>query len=219
MTPNSSNNKDLHFKGQYADEHIVAFFRGHWITLVPHILVYGFFLAAIIAVFSFFSGTIIPFFVSPIGQFLLPVFVLLVTYGIHNFFIKLINHFLSIVIITNLRIIEVQKMIFIKDLQNSLDMGVIQDIKKEQNGFWKNILNFGELLIMLSSSDIQAIKFVPNPNFHFRLINRAKIEWQQKQAHQNANQQRNHQEILPENTTIASTHVRHQLQDQHLRQK
>jgi hypothetical protein len=109
-------------------------------------------------------------------------------------------------------------MIFIKDLQNSLDMGVIQDIKKDQNGFWKNILNFGELLIMMSSSDIRVIKFVPNPNFHFRLINRAKIEYlQQKQASQSAAQQRNHQQILPENTTITSTHPR--LQEQHLRQK
>jgi hypothetical protein len=201
MTDDVVNNKDLHFKGQYAGEYVMAFFRRHWTTLIPHIMVSGFFLALLAALFVTFSGLIVPFLLSGIGQIILPVAVVLLTYCIHNFFIRFVDHFLHITIITNLRIVQAEKIIFIKDQQISFDMNVIQDIKKEQNGLWKNILNVGEVVIMMSSSDVHVIKFVPNPNFHFRLINRAKIGYGQEHL-QDSTKNRQHQPIVQKNTFI-----------------
>ena len=177
----ASNNKDLHFKGQYAGEVVVAFFRAHWLKLVPAIAFQIFVWAVVIGIFIIFPTEIFDFIKSPLGQIILLLSVGLFTYFIHNFFIKLVNHFLSTCIITNLRIIENQKTIFLKDLQVSLDLKVVQDVHKEQNGILENLFNCGELLFMMSSSDIRMIHYVPNPNFHFRLVNRIKLEVRQKQ--------------------------------------
>jgi len=202
MTQDSVNNKDLHFKGQYANEHVVAFFRLHWITLLPD-LVFNFFLVVVLAViFGTFFSPIIAFFGTPVGQTVLVLTVFLMSFFIHNFYTKLINYFLNTVIITNIRIVENQKVVFIKDLQISIDMKMIQDIQKEQNGILKNILNFGELIIMMSSSDTRIFKCVPNPNFHFRLINRIKLEYTHNQLIPK-DQGRDHRSILYKDYTFS----------------
>lgn len=201
MTPEKQN-KDLHFKGQYADEHVEAFFRSHWITLMPHIFVNLFFLAIIAILFVNFYSTLLTFVSTPPGEIVFVLSMLILTYSIHLFFIKFVNHFLYTVIITNFRIVEIQNIIFIKDLQVSLDMSMIQDVEKKQNGIFKNILNFGELIVVMSSSDIRVIKFVPNPNFQFRLINRLKLEWKQKRT-ELKDHTRQHQPILFENLTFS----------------
>ena len=175
-------NKDLHFKGQYVDENVVAFFRAHWISLLPDIAFQLFIVVAPVVLFIYFPREITDFVQTTLGQIVLLLGILLMTYFIHNFFIKIINHFLSSIIITNLRIVENQKTIFIKDFQISLDLKMVQDVKKEQNGIPENLLNFGELIFMMSSSDVRKIQFVPNPNFHFRLVNRVKMEIRQKQS-------------------------------------
>lgn len=202
MTLTPQNNKDLHFKGQYADEVVIAFFREHWITLLPHIVVHVVFAACIVTLFLNFLDALLAFFSTPIGEIVLIAAVLVSSYFIHAFYIRLINYFLNMVIITNIRIVEIQKMIFIKDLQISLDMSMIQDVEKKQNGIIKNILNFGELTVVLSSSDTRTIRFVPNPNFHFRMINRLKLEYRQK--HLGIKEvQRPHYPILHENFSFS----------------
>ena len=203
MTENIPDKKDLHFKGQYTDETMVAFFRSHWITMLPHIIMHFFLVVVVAVMLASFPDVIFPFFKTAIGNFILPIIILLYTYTVHRFFIVLVNHFLNMTIITNLRVVELQKAVFIKDLQISLDMGVIQDIKKEQKGIWENILHFGSLIIMMSSSDVHVIRFVPNPNFHFRLINRIKLEYLQKQLKDN-NQSRPHDHIGPGQMTFST---------------
>lgn len=210
MTQDSSGNKDLHFKGQYANEHVIAFFRSHWITLLPDIVFNFFFVAVLSVVFGSFFSPILAFFGTPVGQTVMVVTVFLISFFIHNFYIKLINYFLNTVIITNFRIVENQKIVFMKDLQISIDMKMIQDIEKEQNGILKNILNFGELIIMMSSSDTRIFKFVPNPNFHFRLINRLKLENSQNQMIPK-DQVRDHQSILYRDYTLSGDRARREV--------
>lgn len=202
MNMDSKNNKDLHFKGQYADEHVEAFFRSHWITMLPHLFINLFFFAIIAVLVVSFYSTLVTFASTPAGQIVFVLAMLILTYCIHQFFMKFVNHFLYTVIITNFRIVEIQNIIFVKDLQVSLDMSMIQDVEKKQNGIFKNILNFGELIVVMSSSDIRVIKFVPNPNFQFRLVNRLKLEWKQKQMGIKE-PSRQHQSILFENLTLS----------------
>ncbi len=187
----------------------LPFSVAHWITLMPSIVVHIFFVVVFFVVIATFSTPILAFIATPLGEIVFVLSIFLITYAVHSFYLKLINHFLNSVIITNFRIVENQKIIFIKDLQVSVDMRMIQDVKKEQNGILENLLNFGELIIMLSSSsDIRVIKFVPNPNFHFRLINRIKLENLHKQAEEKV-QSRNHQSILYENFSSYRTREKH----------
>lgn len=202
MTETLENNKDLHFKGQYSGEVTVAFFRAHWIELLPHVVMHLVIFAAMIVLAIIFPTDLFLFFKTSLGQIVVLLGVLLMTYFIHNFFNKLVNHFLSTVILTNLRVVENHKTIFIKDQQVSLDLKVVQDVQKEQNGILENLLNFGELILMMSSSDIHIIQHVPNPNFHFRLLNRVKLEIRQKQPGVK-NDEREHRSILFENFSLS----------------
>lgn len=180
MDENINLNKDLHFKGQYKNEHVITFFRRHWITLLPEIIMVVLFIFVIIFLAIMFgpiayNPTFKPFFLAAIV-----IGVPLATYFMHIVFLEFIKHFMQMVIITNYRIVEVKKTIFIKDNEDTLFLENIQDVKKQQNGLWKNIFGFGELVIVMSSSDLKTISFVPNPNYHFRLISRIKQEFNQQ---------------------------------------
>jgi|GEM_PF-1049784 len=166
--------KDLHFKGQYPEEVVYAFFRHHWVSLLPGILMLAVFIFLLLGFWIFFSQAGFNPAFKPVFQVAIVFAVPLLSYFIHTLFIEIVKHFLQTVIITNFRIVDIKKTILMKDSQDAVSIETIQDIKKQQNGFWKNILGFGELKLMLSSSDVKTITFVPNPNYHFRLICRVK---------------------------------------------
>lgn len=203
MNDQPLNNKDFQFKGQYANEVVIDFFRPHWVTLMPHLFIHILILAVLGVVAANFYELVFSFLRTDTGRFVFIGSVLVGTYAIHNFFIKFISHFLKVVIITNLRIVEVQNILFVNDLQSSLDVNMIQDVEKIQKGIIKNLLKFGELTIILSSSDTRTLRFVPNPNYHFRLINRLKLESKQFGVKEPARQ---HQSILFENLTLDRQH-------------
>jgi len=169
-------NKDLHFKGQQSDETVIAFFRPHWITLFPLFLIYGLIITALTILLSTFYQPIVQFLSSPLGKIPFVIILLLMCYGIHYFFVNLMNNFLNCTIFTNKRIVEIQKVIFIRDQLISHSLRMIQDVEKNQEGIWKNLLSWGEIIIKISTSDVRVIRFVPNPNFHFRLLARLKLE-------------------------------------------
>ncbi len=199
MTEYAINKKDRYFKGQYPDEECIAFFRKHWVTLLPELLMYSIF-GIILLVIGFYFTNVVNFSLkSFFPQFLFFVSLLFFTYFIHRFFFRLFNHFLYTVILTNFRIVEVTKtlfIIFIRDSQQTFDMKEIQDIQKQQNGFWKNILRFGTLIIMMSSSDIKTMHYVPNPDYHFRLVNRIKRIYIQQRV-QDKQHERPNESIAP----------------------
>jgi hypothetical protein len=184
-TASSFNNKDLYFQGQYPNETVLTFFRHHWILALPHFLVIlfliVFFMSILITLPAFATGQNF----TNYFQTIITGLILFIGLLIHVFFVAGIKHFLNIVIITNLRIIEVKKSLFLKDSQDSLSFMDIQDMKRDQNSFWKNMLGYGDLLIMLPASE-RILSHVPNPNYHFRLINMAKENYNktsQKQQH------------------------------------
>ncbi len=197
MTEYVQSNKDRYFKGQYYDEECITFFRQHWITLLPELLMYGVF-GMMLLISGFYFVNAVNFSMKEFfPQFFFLTLLALLTYFIHRFFFRLFNHFLHTVILTNFRIVDVTKVlfvIFIRDTQQTFDMKEIQDIQKQQDGFWKNVLRFGVLIIMMSSSDIKRIYYVPNPDYHFRLVNRIKRIYIQQRV-QDKQQERPHESL------------------------
>lgn len=169
-------NKNLHFKGQMENEEIVTFFRRHWIVLLPHAIPFLLYLAVI----GVFLSNLPKFQLPSIDQFFFQLLVILVTvataYMIHRFFLKMIDHYLNVVIITNQRVVEIKKSLFVHDGKESVDMRKVQDIQKQQNGLIKNFIRCGELFITLGTSEPKVLSNVPNPDYHFRLLNRLKGE-------------------------------------------
>lgn len=177
-------NRDKYFKGQHINEELECFYRHHWIVLVPPVLLYIVF----IVLFGLFlilmreqnaiqkDGVL--FYAVILSGFLFA------TYYVHRFFVHMYNFFLNIVIITNYRIVDLDKTLILHDTREVIDIAKIQDVTKKQDGLVRNILNYGQLIITLSSvSSTKTLHFVPNPDFHFRVINRKKREYiQQKQS-------------------------------------
>jgi len=173
---NDRGNRDKHFKGQLDSEIIECFYRKHWIVLLKITIEFIFFIVVLIftgihfdRIYDFFSRD--SFFVI----FLAFLIITLFTLFIHKFFLRLIRYYLDITVFTNYRIVDVDKSLYLRNSKNAIDLSKIQDIQKSQYGIIKKLFNFGELIITLSSaSTTKKLTFVPNPDYHFRKINRLK---------------------------------------------
>jgi hypothetical protein len=167
---------DFHFRGQMPDEVVKDYYRRHWIVLLPHIFTFVLFITIIITLLINLRGVNLPPFTAPLFE----LFVLLSILGtgilIHWFFMNFLEYFMNTVIITNNRLVVVRKTLFTHDDIESVYMREIQDIQKQQIGIFKNLLDFGELLINVGVPDLTILKMVPNPDYHFRLLNMIRHE-------------------------------------------
>ncbi len=168
-------NKDRFFKGQQAGEEFVCFFRHHWIELLKDMIYFSIFL--FIAILSVIAIAKIKDAVRESQEFkiLFLISFMMANFYINKFFVKLINHFINIGIITDRRVIDNKKTIFLNDTIDSIDMAQIQNIEKIEEGLLSSIFGFGDIKIFLSASDsVKTFYNVPNAKFHFRCISRQK---------------------------------------------
>lgn len=193
-------NKDLYFKGQQHNETLICFFRHHWIILIKEFLYLAIFLLIVIITLSKI-GTIQDILRGNRELKLLFVTGFLIgTIYIHRFFFRLLNHFLNIRIITDLRIIDHQKTLLFKDTMDAIDMYQIQNIERIGEGLLPNLLKYGDIKIYLSaSSAVRTLTYVPNDKFHFRCITRQKEALQQSRDRQ-------HNGIMPTQAQV-HTHI------------
>jgi hypothetical protein len=141
-------------------------------------MLYGVFLVFFTLFLMFMGGNTIIDKNAAIFEILLIMGFLFSIYYVHRFFVHIYNYFLDVVIITNYRIVDLNKTIILRDTKEVIDLAKIQDVLKKQDGLIRNVLNYGKLTITLSSSSIiKTLHFVPNPDFHFRVINRKKRDY------------------------------------------
>jgi len=179
-----SDNKDKYFKGQTSDENLILFFRKHWIVLLPGIFVFIAVCALVVAfVMIMFSIGIKNF--SPAGRdFIIIASLSAFLAYIHWFFMRMFEHFLTVCILTDNRILALSKTIYTSDLKETAGLGTIQDIKKQQDGIARNLLNYGDIIITFSSSSaVMILSNVPNVEFHFRAIVRAREDFLNRRGH------------------------------------
>lgn len=192
-------NADRHFKGQLDTEEVQCFCRKHWIVLLKDFL--GFFIFFILlGVTAYHFKGIYDFFLQDtfFTAFLAFSLVGIFTLYIHKFFLRMIRYFLDIVIITNYRIVVLDKSLYLRDSKDAIDLAKIQDIQKSQDGILRKICRFGDLVITLSStSTTKTLKFIPNPDYHFRKINEVKRTYIQDRL--KARRKRNIKEIKKTN--------------------
>ncbi|MFH1533409.1 MAG: hypothetical protein ABID64_00580 [Nitrospirota bacterium] len=173
------NNKDKIFKGQQTNEQFLYFFRHHWVDLLKELVFFGIFVI-VIGLLMFQMNTIKEILQGNREMKLLFFTAFLSgTVYMHRFFIKMLNYFANVVIITNSRVIDHNKTLFFTDNQDSIDMGQIQNIEKVQEGIMPSLFKYGDIKIFLNASDtIKTFNRVPNAKFHFRALSRAKEDRQ-----------------------------------------
>jgi hypothetical protein len=156
-------------------EEIQFFFRKHWTHFMKP-LIFGFIVGALTFLFFLVMGFFvmmfhITFFYSLFAFLLMIVSILF----INIFFLQVINFFFDMVIVTDHRIIICKKTVFLKNDNDAIDLTKIQDIGVVAHGFLNNYLNYGTLLITLSTSMPPImVNYVSNPHFYLEQMNRVK---------------------------------------------
>lgn len=168
-----NDNTNRHFYGQQSAEKVICFCRKHPIVLVR-----------IVTVFSILFGIqICAFIFVPIAEIKQYVFLQVLFFGIilmfivieHVFFLRILNYYLDIVIITNYRVIDLKKSIFIHDEKEIIDLHEIQDTQKIQTGILPNFLNYGDVKIMIPSlTKALVLPYMPRPEYYLNQINQCK---------------------------------------------
>lgn len=168
------NNQDKHFKGQQAQEEVICFFRQHWIVLMLPIVSFTltiFVVSTVVIAITFNSK----FFIENSFLYKLVFFSMFLgmTFYSHHFFLRIINYFLNIVIITNQRLVDIKKTIYLHHDLDAIDLSQVQDVIKTQDGLIKNLLRYGNLKVTLAATaTTKTLSYVPKADFHFRVINR-----------------------------------------------
>ncbi len=184
MNNSEPNHKHRNFKGQLPDEAIVCFTRKHWVQLFPYI-----FTALLVCVFALY----LPFLVGrkelePLltsgGFFVLSSIIIgAITYALHYIFTKIFNYYLRIILITNQRVIDLNKTLFINDQRLTIMLSEIQDISMERMGIMQTIFNYGTINIVISGvTKTKPLHRIPNPDYHFRKIVQARQEYMNRLA-------------------------------------
>lgn len=155
------------FKGQMDDEQVLNFFRKHWIQILPFFLFFPFLIAALGTLWYFLPALMALGFIAHLAAV---IGVMLLTLLVHHQFMAVFRYYLSTVITTNLRVVIMDKSLFIRDTRVGIDMNKIQDVEKRQNGIWPNLLQFGTLNITMSGGEPVHIEKVPQPDFQFKKI-------------------------------------------------
>ncbi len=169
-----TSNKDRHFRGQAHEEEVLAFCRKHWTSLFHEFALFIFILILIV-LFTIFFQTISDVFTPGLLHLLMLVVGTLLTYYIHRFFLILIKHHLTVIIITDVRVLAITRSLYFVNEKESVDLSTMRDVHKYQSGFLENMFNFGDLKITLGTSPTCIeLSSIPNPEFHLRLINKAK---------------------------------------------
>lgn len=169
-------NSNLFFRGQMEDEEIINFTRKHWVTILPDLFPFLFFISIVLALALNLHRFNLPSIETGVLQLVIILALGMTAISIHRFFLRMINYFMGTVIITNYRLVEIKKTLFIQDSKESLDLRKIQDIQLQQSGFIRSVLKFGNLMITLGNSDTRTIYLIPNADYFFRLINKLKNE-------------------------------------------
>lgn len=163
--------REFHFRGQMNDETVIDFFRRHWIVLVPHVSAYGLCIMLTFLLLFFLPRFQLPSLTEAFFQLIVILSLMAVCFVIHKFFLYVIEYYMNVVIITNYRVVEVRKSLFLQDDKESIVLKRMQDIQKQQGGLLKSIFKFGEIHILISFADPKIIRNVPTPDYHFRLLN------------------------------------------------
>ena len=170
------------FKGQLDDEIVIFFFRRHWSKILTNLFMISLIFICFILVFLFDFGL-----VSLDGQdvhnlkWVILIVLTVLTGLLHFQFSKIFYYHLHTVVVTNMRLVIVDKSIFFRDSRDSIDLLKIQDVNKKQNGLLPTLLNYGSLELTLMGSETPVvIDLVPTPDHYFKRMNEIKQNMSQK---------------------------------------
>lgn len=172
------------FPNQKPNEHVLMFLRRHWIAVVKIIIV-NLFLAIIplvfyigVANYTTILDTDVYFalFVLLVSAF----YLFVVLFAFSNF----VDYYLDVWIVTNQRVINIeQKGLFSREVSEK-ELGMMQDITSDVEGFWATVLNYGNVYIQ-TAAETERFNFkeVPFADEVARRISNLVTEYKKLEKH------------------------------------
>jgi hypothetical protein len=148
----------------HADEKCHMFFRRHGMYLVFSLGKHFFF-------FFFFFLFLLPFSLWLFGEnwresasavFIFRCMGISLLFFVHWLFLDIITYFLGFMMVTNRRIIEFHKSVFLLEEMKEIPFRQITNIHHEKNGFLQNIMNYGVVRIHSNVQEPVRMRFVPH---------------------------------------------------------
>jgi hypothetical protein len=161
--------KKSYFPGQNKNEHIVFYFNRHYFYLLKKIssLVFIIFLTILIFfvwMFVFKENNETWIIYLDRHRYFLLFFYFIFLLETHFIFLSIFNYLLSIIIVTDTRIVEIDKSVFLLEHQESVDIEMIQDIQSNKEGFLQHLFNYGNIqYTFLSNMDKRKVDYIYNP--------------------------------------------------------
>lgn len=170
------------FKGQLPEEKLICVFRNHWVSVVPSVT-----LSIVLMVLLITLGIFIPIILDiPVAgggeifvALLISILVGALSFFIHRVFLSIFHYYLKFTILTNLRLITLDKSVFMLDLKDSVELDQVQDVQKIQEGFIPNMLDYGSIsMTVMAVPEARRLDYVPKPDYYFKQLSKAKAEFQ-----------------------------------------
>jgi len=158
----------------HKDEKCLMFFRRHGMCLLfttgkSWFPVFGIFLISL-PILSWFSGST---FVDPQLIFFIDLSrVIMSIVLLHWLFLDVLAYFLGFMMVTDRRIIEFHKSVFLREEMNEIPFEHITNIHHEKNGLLQNILRYGMLRIDSNIHRPICMHFIPFSEEKFAHISR-----------------------------------------------
>lgn len=187
MVTARADNGSVNFPGKDLEEEFIFYFRQHWIRLIgPMMRTMTATAAAIVAGVMLFG--FIDLQDDLLRRSVLIGLSAIVLLAQMDLMIHLYRYFLYVIIVTDKKIHRIKKTLLVVDDHESIDLWVLQDIRKSQHGIFQNMLGFGSLILDAQNTTLR-IHFVPHiARCHEELMglkeqSRARMRmWQQEQT-------------------------------------
>ena len=157
--------KNLHFPGQHKDEEVkIVFRRSIFFLIAPYIL--NLILLGVALIIANVLPNNIPIlqedFIASIFDFIITLIIIFIFY---TSFLTWTHYYLDAYIVTNQRVLTIDQIDFFHRKVSEADIGNVQDIEVVVQGFFSNILNFGDVRIQTAGADQKTLFFdnIPYP--------------------------------------------------------
>lgn len=140
------------FPGQQHGETVELMTTYHWISFIPDFFKIFTFTTIFLLIIAF---TNVPQEFSPEIRFY--IFMIILAILIHWICFCLYNYFLKIILITNMRVIEIENTVFLRREQDATFLTHIQDVKFHQHDIIQRIFRFGDLVILGGSNEVKHV--------------------------------------------------------------
>lgn len=167
------------FPNQKPNEHVLMFLRRHWIVVFKIVLMNSFFAILPIIVYIILQGYTAVLEVEAYRAFLTILASAFYLFVILFAFANFVDYYLDVWIVTNERVINIeQKGLFSREISEK-ELGNMQDITSDVDGFWATILNYGNVYIQTAAEKERFVfKEIPFADEVARRISNLVAEYQ-----------------------------------------